>query len=134
MQIPRRIRNTLPFAPQAIHTGSCAAATIIGRAGTIQAARSPMRKGDSRVLAAALNSGAFVVLRQAAPRVLAPLFSPFFSGKTEKNGPPEAQLRYYRILPHADNPSVKTCGFATSPCTGEALGGQSRPPLQDIQN
>ena len=34
-------------------------------------------------------------------RLQAPLFSPFFSGKTEKNGPPEAQLRYYRILPHA---------------------------------
>ena len=42
-----------------------------------------------------------VMLRQNAPRVLAPLFYPFFSGKTEKNGPPEAQLRYYRILPHA---------------------------------
>ena len=36
---------------------------------------------------------------------------------------------FYRMPVHANNPSVKTCGFATSPCTGEALGGQSRPPL-----
>ena len=52
------MRNTLPIAPQAIHSGSCVATTIIGRAVTIQAARSSMWKGDLRVLAAALDSGA----------------------------------------------------------------------------
>ena len=70
-----------------------------------------------------------VMLRQGAPRVLAPLFAYFF-WQDRKSRSAKQQLRYYRILPHTDNPSVKTCGFATSPCTGEALGGQGRPPLR----
>ena len=58
MQISRRMRNTLPFVSQSIPSGSCAATSFIGRAVTIQAARSSMRKGDLRVVAAVLNSGA----------------------------------------------------------------------------
>ena len=137
MQIFRRMRNTLPLAPQSIHSGSCAATSFIGRVVTIQAARSSMRKGDSRVLAAALNSGAFVVLRQAAPRVLAPLFSPFFSGKTEKNGPPEAQLRYYRILPHVGvcrQPRRQNLRFCHLPLHKGGFGAYSIPTTKQKQH
>ena len=51
----------------------------------------------------------------------APLFAYFF-WRNRKSRSAKQQLRYYRMPVHADNPSVKTCGFATSPCTGEALG------------
>ena len=98
----------------------------------IQAARSSMRKGDLRVLAAMPDSGAH---RHAeAERTPRPkrLFSPHsFLARQKRMGRRRHSCgitAFYRMSV-ADNPFVKTCGFATSPCTGEALGGQSRPPL-----
>ena len=127
---PGECVGALCFFRQSIYLRSCAATSFIGRA--VLYRRRVVRYGKVTPVCWPQRSILVlaVMLRQNAPRVLAPLFSPFFSGKTEKNGPPEARLRYYRMSV-ADNPSVKTCGFATSPCTGEALGGQSRPPLQN---
>ena len=95
-----------------------------------------MRRGYFRVVAAMPDSGA----HRYAEAVCTPhpkrLFLPTFSGKTEKVGLRSYSCgitAFYRMPVHANNPSVKTCGFATSPCTGEALGGQSRPPMQSIR-
>ena len=53
-------------------------------------------------------------------RTPAPLFSPFFSGKTEKNGPPEAQ----RAIPAQKRygPRSGGCGFANRTAPPEASG------------
>ena len=67
-----------------------------------------------------------VVLRQECTPRLQRLFSPHsFLARQKRMGRRRhvcGVTASYRMPVHADNPSVKTCGFATSPCTGEALG------------
>ena len=67
-----------------------------------------------------------VVLRQECTPRLQRLFSPHsFLARQKRMGRRRhvcGVTASYRMPVHADNPSVKTCGFATSPYTGEALG------------
>ena len=71
---------------------------------------------DFRVLAAAFFYGLILWLAVQSDSHPAPLFSPFFSGKAEKNGPPEAQLRCRRERGSPVNPDKR--------------GRQGRLPLQ----
>ena len=114
--------GALCFSRKLIHLCRSVATTIIGRAVTIQAARSSMWRVDFRVVAAAFDSGTYRHAEAVCPPYRTKMqtsasvciLERTSSGMDEtcrlrrgegdgacEDEPPEAQLRYYRILPHA---------------------------------